>query len=201
MFLPVRGTMSMALALVASANAATTVRVCVNSGTSVSTFVLARAEAVAGRMFKGAGVALDWHSVANARCRGLQPAKAVQLDFVTGRPAGEHPGALAYAQPYAADRVVVLYDRVEASADGPTQVSTLLAHVMTHEITHLLQGISRHSDSGVMKAQWSAHDFLQMAYKPLPFTAEDIDLIRRGLGRFAAGADSVASLAAPAELH
>jgi hypothetical protein len=52
-----------------------------------------------------------------------------------------------------------------------------------------------------MKAQWSAHDFLQMAYKPLPFTPEDIDLIQRGLRRFAARADSVASLAVPAELH
>ena len=201
MFSPVKGTMSMALALVASAHAATTVRVCVNSGTSVSTFIFARAEAITGRMFKGAGIALDWHSVANARCRGLQPARSVKLDFVAGRPAGEHPGALAYAQPYEADRVVVLYDRVEASADGPTQVSTLLAHVIAHEITHLLQGISRHSETGVMKAQWSAHDFLQMAYKPLPFTPEDVDLIHRGLRRFAASADSVASLAVPAELH
>jgi hypothetical protein len=193
--------MFMALALAASAHAAaTTVRVCVNSGTSASTFVFARAEAITGRMFKSAGVALDWHTAANARCRGPRPERTVMLDFVTNRPASEHPGALAYAQPYEADRVVVLYDRVEASADGPTQISTLLAHVMTHEITHLLQGISRHSETGVMKAQWSAHDFLQMAYKPLPFAPEDIDLIQRGLRRLTASAEPVAP-AASTDLH
>jgi len=196
--------MSMALALAASAHAAaTTVRVCVNSGTYASAFVFVRAESITGQMFKSAGVALAWHSAASAPCQGLPAARTVILEFVGNRPAGEHPDALAYALPYEADRVVVLYDRIEASADGPTQVSTLLAHVMTHEITHLLQGISRHSETGVMKAHWSAHDFLQMAYKPLPFAPEDIDLIQRGLRGLpglAASADSVAPPAVPAKL-
>ena len=52
---------------------------------------------------------------------------------------------------------------------------------MVHEITHILQGISRHSDSGVMKANWSGEDFQQMRYKPLPFTEQDVVLIHRGL--------------------
>ena len=52
---------------------------------------------------------------------------------------------------------------------------------MAHEVTDILQGICRHSASGVMKARWDEEDFLQMAWKPLPFTDYDIDLIRRGL--------------------
>jgi hypothetical protein len=111
----------------------------------------------------------------------------VILDFATNTPRGEHPGAMAYAQPYEAVHVVVLYGRIENSADGLTQISTLLAHVMTHEIAHLLEGISRHSQTGVMKARWEAHDFAQMAYTPLPFAPEDVDLIRRGLRLRAAG--------------
>ena len=63
----------------------------------------------------------------------------------------------------------------------PNQVHAVLAHVLVHEITHILQGLSRHSESGVMKARWDSQDFAQMSWKPLPFTAEDVDLIQRGL--------------------
>ena len=177
-------------ALAASAQASTKVRVCVNSATYVPAFVLARAEAVTSRMFATAGVALEWHSAAPAICRGHQPTITAILDFATNTPPGEHPGAMAYALPYEAVHIVVLYDRIEKSADGPTQASKFLAHVMTHEITHLLQGIARHSQTGVMKAHWDAHDFLQMAQNPLPFAPEDIDLIHSGLRRLVAGAGS-----------
>jgi hypothetical protein len=60
-------------------------------------------------------------------------------------------------------------------------VPCLLAHVLVHEITHLLEGIDRHSESGVMKAHWSSDDTLEMAWKPLAFTEEDKYLIHRGL--------------------
>ena len=55
-----------------------------------------------------------------------------------------------------------------------------LAHVLVHEITHILQASDRHSDSGVMKARWIAQDYEAMARKPLRFTSEDLDLIHRG---------------------
>jgi len=57
----------------------------------------------------------------------------------------------------------------------------ILAHVMTHEITHVLQGIERHSATGVMKARWDAKDFLNMTFSPLPFTVDDIDLLHTAL--------------------
>jgi hypothetical protein len=62
-------------------------------------------------------------------------------------------------------------------------VPCLLAHILAHEITHVLQGINRHSVSGVMKAHWSNGDCLDMAGKPLAFTEEDVYLIHRGLKR------------------
>ncbi len=33
---------------------------------------------------------------------------------------------------------------------------------------------------GVMRAQWSSEDKAQMKERPLPFSAEDVELIRRG---------------------
>jgi hypothetical protein len=63
----------------------------------------------------------------------------------------------------------------------PNQVSAVLAHVLVHELTHILQGFPRHSEGGVMKAHWDSGDFAQMTWKPLPFTEVDVDLIQRGL--------------------
>ncbi len=174
-------------ALAANPRAGGKVRVCVNAGASVSSFVLVRAEGIASRIFASAGVAMEWHSGAPAVCREPDGTKTVILGFAVNAPAQDHPGAMAYAQPYERVHIVVLFDRIEKSTGGPGQASTLLAHVMAHEITHLLQGISRHSPSGVLKAQWNAQDLLQMTSQPLPFTADDIDLIQLGLRVRAAG--------------
>jgi hypothetical protein len=55
--------------------------------------------------------------------------------------------------------------------------------VLTHEITHILQGVSRHSKSGVMKAHWDAVDYQDMTWRALAFAPEDIELIHLGLRR------------------
>ena len=59
--------------------------------------------------------------------------------------------------------------------------SCLLAHVLVHEITHVLQPTPRHSTEGVMKARWTKDDISSMMWGPMPFTSEDINLIRLGL--------------------
>jgi hypothetical protein len=51
--------------------------------------------------------------------------------------------------------------------------------VLVHEITHILQGVDRHSESGIMKAQWTIDDYRAMASKPLSFTPLDVKLIQR----------------------
>ena len=63
------------------------------------------------------------------------------------------------------------------------QLPIVLGHVLVHEITHILQGIQRHSASGVMKAYWDREDCGQMTWKPLRFEPEDVDLIYVGLAR------------------
>ena len=197
----IKATMAMILALGVSAQAAGTIRVCVNSSTYASVLALNRAKAISSRMFATAGVALEWRSAGTAACRGFQPTRIVVLDFATNVSPNQHPGAMAYAFPYEAVHIVVLFDRIHQNAHSALEVSALLAHVMTHEITHLLQGTSQHSQTGVMKAHWDAHDFWQMAQNPLPFAPEDIDLIRLGLRRYAEGPTSVAPLVAAAEWH
>ena len=185
----------------AGVKSAGTIRVCVNSSTYATALALNGARPIASRMFATAGVALEWRSAGTAACRGFQPIRIVVLDFASDAPPSQHPGAMAYAFPYDAVHIVVLFDRIQHNAGSHTKVSTLLAHVMTHEITHLLQGISRHSQTGVMKAEWSAHDFVQMAQSPLPFTPEDINLIQRGLVQRTAGPASAVPPPTKAKLH
>jgi hypothetical protein len=192
---------AMSLALAVSAQAAGKVRACMNSGTYVSFSDLARAETIASRMFATAGVALEWRAAGSAACRNSDQARTVVLDFASHTAPSEHPGAFAYALPYQGSHIVVLFDRFARSAGGPRQVSTILAHVMAHEITHLLEGVARHSQTGVMKAHWDAHDFMEMALTPLPFDPEDIEMIQRGLRVSAVGATPAVPPATTVELH
>ena len=144
--------------------------------------VLFRAKALATKMFAGAGVQLQWHSCRAPECESLRDGSIV-IDFVTGTDGQVFPGALAFARAIEGVHISVFYDRVRSARAGlsPAQVGQVLAHVLVHEITHILQGVSRHSDSGIMKANWSGKDYLAMLWEPLSFTPGDLVLIRAGL--------------------
>jgi hypothetical protein len=77
-------------------------------------------------------------------------------------------------------RFDVFYDRVRAAAPGP-RLPSLLAHVLAHEIAHVVQGVHHHASEGLMKAHWVSDDVAGMAWRALPFTTVDVDLLRRGL--------------------
>ena len=141
--------------------------------------VRASALELAEKMFATIGVRLDWRSGEPPRTSSAQP---IFVELVTPTPTNLMPGALAYALPYEGVHIRVFYDRIWSKA-VPSLRAMLLAHVLVHEITHVLQGIDRHSDSGVMKALWTAQDYFQMRVEALPFNPEDVELIHLGLAR------------------
>jgi hypothetical protein len=149
--------------------------VCVSS--TGSDFVLLRAKSIAGGMFAAVGVKVAWRHANSC------PPIAIRISFSDRTNVKFLPGALAYARPYEGIHIVVFYDRVQSIMPGRDWVPYVLAHVMVHEITHVLQGVSRHSESGVMKAVWDLTDFTGMTFKPLPFTQTDVELIHNGLDR------------------
>jgi hypothetical protein len=88
------------------------------------------------------------------------------------------------ALPYADSgvRIVVFYDRVEPLLSGHhAPQATILGYVLAPEIAHVLQGVARHSETGIMRARWTDNDFKQMGIRVLRFTPEDVQLIRRRL--------------------
>jgi hypothetical protein len=187
--------------LTADTQTAGKVLVCVDSSNYAAASAVNRAKSITSRMFLTAGVSLEWNSLASAACQRPHRDQTIRLDISTDTPPKEQVGAMAYALPYEGTHIVVLFDRIQRIAAGPTMLSAILAHVMTHEIAHLLQGISRHSAGGVMKAHWDARDFADMGRAPLPFAPEDIDLIQLGLRRPAAVAVAAALPATAEELR
>jgi hypothetical protein len=111
----------------------------------------------------------------------------LEIDATAMRPVS--PSTLAYAMPYkkSGTCIYVLFDRIVDRSWRPSSRTVLLAHVMVHEITHVLEQVSYHSESGIMKAYWSGEDYERMEFHALPFTPEDIELIRTGLARRASG--------------
>lgn len=133
---------------------------------------------LASEMFASIGVRIDWRK--SPSCPVGAGAIVVRLCY--GAPDNPVPNDLALARPYEGTHIVVFPDRVQKvqklnCVRGPK----LLADVLVHEITHILQGICRHSATGVMKARWEENDYFEMSRKPLPFAQEDIDLIYYGL--------------------
>ena len=109
------------------------------------------------------------------------PVAATALGVAIGT--SEHRGRLAY----------VFYNRVEHIARTHLNVShdaerkdlysvVVLAHVMAHEIGHLLLPYG-HSAIGLMRADWNAKDLDLALDGRLNFTSEQAELIRGQLSR------------------
>jgi hypothetical protein len=164
--------------------------VCIEDGKHAG---VADATAKASSLFLSAGVKLDWHSELSD-CKGRPDAMVVSFRAMT--PKTFHPGALAYAFPYEGVHIEVFYDRIAQS--DPALLPSLMANVIVHEITHILQGIDRHSASGVMKAMWNSADYTLMKRGLLRFTAVDVEMIRDGFAARTAGGARGAVVAAVA---
>jgi hypothetical protein len=165
----------MALMTIATAAWAGNVAVCVKDNAGVPQTIRRVAEALASRMFDSAGLNIEW------RCgQALQ----VVIELSSDTPSNVRPGALAYALAYEGIHIHVFYDRVrrlDPASATPFLLGDVLGHVLVHEIAHLLGRSDNHSETGVMKPHWTRRDYEQMQPEPIPFTAEDISLIRNGL--------------------
>jgi hypothetical protein len=128
-------------------------------------------------MFATAGVQINWRT---GQPKAYEVERPILIDITSNTPETFHRGALAYSHPFEGAHIRVFYDRVE-NPYRPGATAMLLAHVLVHEITHVLEGTDRHSEEGVMKAQWAADDLVGMVYKPLPFDSADVLLIREGV--------------------
>ena len=134
-------------------------------------------------MFGRIGVQVQWQG-GGVRETGKACWPPIEIYLEAGSPGADRPESMAYTMPYreGGARIYVFVDRVTAMVP-PGRVGRLLGHVLVHEITHGLQGVSRHSAQGVMKAHWDTPDFRAMEVHPLPFDDQDVILIHAGAKR------------------
>jgi hypothetical protein len=159
------------------------VRAIVEDPSVVDWTMLNNAKLVAADILQQAEVELKWS-------RGnRQPGcgeRLIAITFSARTPDSLLPGAMAYALPYSNGgvRIAVFLDRLRPLfARTPNSRGSILGHVMAHELVHVLQGVARHADRGLMKKRWSEDDIQQMAVKPLELTAVDLQLIGTGMTR------------------
>jgi hypothetical protein len=149
------------------------ISVCVEA-TANSSSTIFQARAIASKMFAAASLTIEWRRSDNC------PADGIRISLSQFSRASDHPKAYAYALPYEGTHIVLFWDRIQNSTE-PRGLPYLVAHVLVHEITHILEGTCRHSDTGVMKAVFTRSDIDEMGFHPLAFAAVDLDLIRDGL--------------------
>jgi hypothetical protein len=149
------------------------VTVCVDSNSDGVEIRIA--QGLSSKLFARIGVSVDWHELRSCPAGG----NALQVSLSYNTRQAQLPGSLAYALPYEGSHIVVFYDRIQKS--DPLLVKRLLAYVLVHEVAHMLEGIVRHSGSGIMKAQWDQEDRFEIARGRLGFAPADVDLIYQGL--------------------
>ena len=135
------------------------------------------AKAMASHILANAGVRLEW----DKQTPGVET-----IEIVLDDEASPHfaPRTMAYARPFAAGsetRVHIFRDRVHGPGWLPK--GTMLGYVLAHEIAHVLEGIDRHSDEGVMKARWDLEDYAAMLHNRLTFSEEDVRWIHVGTSK------------------
>jgi hypothetical protein len=149
------------------------VNVCVEAGNRI--FMLHESEMMATKMYAKIGVNLTWQSHYSCEDAGSD----IVVSFA-GDPGSKRPKILAYALPFEGKHIVVYHDRIRNQATMML-APKLMAHVLAHEIGHMLQGVTRHSETGLMKPVFNTHDKFEMMAKPLEFTSPDAELVLLGI--------------------
>lgn len=134
-------------------------------------------------MYARIGVRLAWRDGEAPGSDDCGSPATVQVAFGAGAPPDASADALAYAFPFGSGSggITVLYTRIAAAGGSSSRAQAILAHVLAHEIGHILQRTNYHAHTGVMKAHWNGQDYDSMGRKPLEFTSLDADLIAQGL--------------------
>ena len=142
--------------------------------------VVFRAISRSSQIFAGIGVEVQFCACRKSK-KASRTGVEIEMTIEMDAPAEASSGALALAHPFRPDgRIRVFYSRLQGY--GPKEVrDVMLAYILTHEISHVLQGLERHSATGLMKAGWSREDFMEIVADKLVFDARDIELIKKGI--------------------
>jgi hypothetical protein len=170
------------------------VTVLVYNDAHVAETMLAEAEKEATRIFQRAGVSVAWLNCSvqdGSRPKGCdqlnKPSQLVQRIVPRCRIFRDEIFGVAFLSADGTGRYSdVFYDRVEAlHADWNVDLDRVLAHVMAHEIGHLLLGSNSHSGTGIMRRHWQGAELRSLGMGNLLFTPDQSQFMRAKLSALA----------------
>jgi hypothetical protein len=150
-----------------------------------------QAEREAGWMFHKAGIAVHWvecpplvhEKGGDQGCREPDDPSLFVVSINAMDPPEQSDTALGFALLGGrANHAAAVYPRIVAQTahDSAYQDCVLLGSVIAHELAHLLFRSTRHSE-GIMRSNWTRHDYLGMAQRRLAFTVEQSRTLRKML--------------------
>lgn len=150
-------------------------------------FVFRKAELVATGIYDAIGVRVVWRSDERhpSGCVSQPLHSTILVSFRISDSGSVNDQALALSHPYlkTGPCVTLLMDRLEAAIQlNPLSAYALVGHVIAHELGHVLEGVTRHSDTGLMKERWLTNEVWKMKEHPIEFAPSDAALIRAALG-------------------
>ena len=153
---------------------------------------LSTAEREAGWMFSKADIEVSWvgcplprrERAGNQVCKQTADPLLFVFSIVDSAPNADiEESTLGFALPFTAtaNHAAALYSKINELANQQSvEVHYLLAHVIAHEVAHLLFRSFRHGD-GIMRAKWTDEDLQLMRQRSLPFTRQQSHELIHGL--------------------
>ena len=130
-----------------------------------------------------AGIRLEWRLGKPAEDE--MGAQVLGIRFVPSVPPALRTGtdtqALAAARPYGKGTTITVFDNRVAAylvPIGSPDRANVLGHVLAHEIVHVLEGVARHSATGLMTARWTWRELREITRNGLTLAEEDRRLLR-----------------------
>ena len=155
---------------------------------------LAKAKEIVARMYKRAGVGIEWlqdvPSDAGAR-ESRDPAAQLTIDIVTASIAkrrGYSDDVLGFVSVPPAGGMgrvgYVVYERIrDVAAGGSSSTGDILGIIIAHDIGRLILGAGSGTHAGLMNRQWQRQDLERVNPLELAFTPPEIDRLRTTLER------------------
>jgi hypothetical protein len=138
----------------------------------VPTAILQKSQDEVARIFVGAGLGVEWTETGPRFTVQIVP-----MGLGYRRPSAPVMG-IALRNPHGATARIFLNEVKDFARTWDVDVSTLLAHVIAHEVGHLLLPRMPHSATGLMKAEWDRALLREATAGSLTFTDAQIKRIQ-----------------------
>jgi hypothetical protein len=182
----------------AAAQANSQLTVSVYNDVGIAQATLQRAEEVAGRIYRQAGIAIEWQDgtrplpiakVADRNDGGTSLTLTLRIVSSPRTLPGEDFGVAFVGDDGRAQQADVFFSSIEHFREtsehfretSPVSTPAILGHVMAHELGHLLLGQKSHSQTGIMQSRWEGPQLRQLSMGALRFNKRESDRIRTRL--------------------